>query len=196
MTALDIFKREGITSLPLNPAELAKKSGIRLVRYSTYLDKTGDTQLLCSDGVLLSNANPPIIVYNEKISSKGRQRWTLIHELCHYWLGHDASDKKTEQEVERLTAALISPAVVLHLCGVKSAADVAEICGISSEAAKIRFDEIERKRRAGTFMRTEEDIKTAALFLPFISDTVSRITSCEAHRKRPMRADIFRQEGY
>ena len=196
MTAADIFEREGITSLPIDPAQLARKSGVRLVRYSTYVEKTGDTELLCSDGVLLKGANPPIIVYNEKISSTGRQRWTLIHELCHYWLGHDMSDRKTEQEVERMTAALISPAVVLHLCGVKSANDVAEICGISAEAAKIRFDEIERKRRAMTFMQTEEDIRTAKQFLPFISDTVSRIVKSESHKRRTMRADIFRQEGY
>ena len=196
MTAADIFEREGITSLPIDPAQLARKSGVRLVRYSTYVEKTGDTELLCSDGVLLKGANPPIIVYNEKISSAGRQRWTLIHELCHYWLGHDMSDRKTEQEVERMTAALISPAVVLHLCGVKSANDVAEICGISAEAAKIRFDEIERKRRAMTFMQTEEDIRTAKQFLPFISDTVSRIVKSESHKRRTMRADIFRQEGY
>lgn len=195
MTAADIFEREGITALPLDPAELARKSGVRLVKYSTYIEKTGDTELLCSDGVLLSNANPPIIVYNEKISSIGRQRWTLIHELCHYWLGHDMSDKRTEQEVERLTASLISPAVVLHLCGVKSANDVAAICGISAEAARIRFDEVERKRRAMTFMQTDEDLRTARQFLPFISDTVSRITRSEANKRRTLRADIFRQEG-
>ncbi|MBR6735863.1 MAG: ImmA/IrrE family metallo-endopeptidase [Oscillospiraceae bacterium] len=196
MTAADIFEREGITSLPLDPSELARKSGVRLVRYSTYVEKTGDTELLCSDGVLLASAVPPIIVYNEKISSVGRQRWTLIHELCHYWLGHDMSDKKTEQEVERLTSALISPAVVLHLCGVRNANDVAAICGISAEAARIRFDEVERKRRAMTFMHTDEDIRIAKQFLPFISDTVSRIASNESHKRRTMRADIFRQEGY
>ena len=196
MTAADIFEREGITTLPIDPDQLAKKHGIRIVRYSTYIQKTGNTTLLCKDGVLLPNVEPPTIVYNEKISSIGRQRWTLIHELCHFWLGHETSDKNTEQAVDRLTSALIAPAVVLHLCGVRSPKDVALICGISAEAARLRFDEVERRRRARTFMHTEEDIRTARQFLPFISDTISRIMSDEAHKRRTMRADIYRQEGF
>lgn len=196
MTAADIFEREGIVSLPVDPDALAKKNGVRLVKYSTYVEKTGDASLECRDGLFLNGIVPPTIVYNEKISSVGRQRWTLVHELCHFWLGHDSSDRRTEQEVERLTAAVISPAVVLHLCGVKSAKDVSGICGISLEAARIRFDEVERRRRARTFMQSDEDIRTARQFLPFISDTVSRMTSESAHRHRLMRADIYKQEGF
>jgi Zn-dependent peptidase ImmA (M78 family) len=197
MTAADIFEREGIVSLPLDPAALARKNGVRLVTYTTFsAARKSNSPLPSGDGFLVRSGTSPVIVYNEKIASSGRQRWTLIHELCHLWLGHASSDARTEREVERLTASLISPLVVLHLCGVTNACQVARLCGISNEAARIRFDEMTRRRMAGTFLTSEEDRRIAAQFLPYISDIVSALTMQEMGRRRLRSADVIRQEEF
>lgn len=192
MTAAEIFEREQIVSLPLDPAALANRNGIKLVTYSAFLSAGGSAAALPSqDGFLIRGASSPAIVYNERIPCKGRQRWTLIHELCHFWLGHPSSDPHTERITDRLTASLLAPLPVLHLCGVTNAQQIVRLCGISAEAARNRLEELQRLRRGRGFLKSEEEICIVRRFLPYISDTVSLLTMEQVCRSRVRSVDIF-----
>ena len=194
MTAAEIFEREEICSLPLDPVRLARQNGVRLVTYATYTAaKASGASLPSNDGFLVRGASSPVIVYNEIIASAGRQRWTLIHELCHLWMGHESSDPRTEREVERLTAELISPLTVMHLCGVSNAAQLCALCGVSAEAGRIRFGELQRRRAAKNFFDRDEDRRIAVRFLPYISGVVCELTDQRIRRGKLRSADIFQR---
>lgn len=194
-TALDIFEREEIDSLPFEPARAAKRAGIRLVTYRSFARSAGcDAALLrrmhSRDGFILTGGTAPIILYNDQIGSLGRQRWTLTHELCHLWLDFQGGDTAANS----LTINLLCPLVVLHLCAVNEPSQIIGLCGVSAEAARRRFVELTALRRGGRLLQSEQQLRTAHRFLPFISRVLCEKTDAELLRARYRRVAVGRQE--
>lgn len=201
ISALDIFEREGIAALPLEPSVLARRAGIPLVTYESLSSRKAGADLIrrvgSSDGFTFRAGGQTHVAYNSEVESLERQRWTLTHELCHIWLGHldeTASDRAAlavrhspeERAANDLCSRLLCPLPVLHLCAVESAAALAALCGVSLEAAAYRMRELSDARRAGRLLRSEEDRRMAALFLPFISDAVTAALARRAARRHSL----------
>lgn len=189
ISALDIFERGEVDSLPFDPAAAAKRAGIKLVTYRSFARAAGcDDRLVrrmhSQDGFVLSGGKAPVILYNDRIGSLGRQRWTLTHELCHIWLDYQGGDGAAD----RLTAELLCPPVVLHLCAVTSPAQIAALCGVSMEAARHGFSRLTGLRRSGRILQDDAGLRMAHRFLPFVSRTLCERADAELLRARYRRA--------
>lgn len=186
--AWDIIKREGFTALPIQPRRIIDRHGIKLLTYTEFAELCGREREdvirdYDEDGFLFPLENlggrmTYCIVYNEKKDAE-RINWTLMHELCHYFLGHVKSEQdvmtraslnKSELDVEAdaLCARLFCPTVVLHMCCVNSPEEIAELCGISYRAAFLRWQHLEKARHYKRFLEMEEERGILEQFAPFI----------------------------
>ena len=188
ITAWRIIRREGFTALPISPRKIIKKHGIKLIDYTRFAEIC-----LCTresiiadydeDGFLFplnDDTGKPCycIVYNED-KDEERINWTLMHELCHYFLGHvrtrkdvlkrsKADKSELDKQADALCARLFCPTVILHMCCVESAQEISELCGISFPAALNRWNHLKKARHYKKFLTLPEEREILRQFEPFI----------------------------
>ena len=108
-----------------------------------------------------------LVVYDDRIGSERRIRWTIAHELGHIFLGHfveftltsfqrgangevrlgltDEDYGVLEVEAHFFASAFLSPsAVIRKINSCESAFGIMETCNISEDAANKRIDELKR----------------------------------------------------
>lgn len=179
-----ILKQENIDTLPVSTDYFIKKYGLKLWTYSYYAN-------LCecsieeiedeydSDGFIFLFKGEFIIVYNESKNPR-RINWTVMHEICHFLLGHITNQNpvllrsnkekaKLDIEADNMVSRLFCPSAVLHMCCVQSADEIMELCDISHAAATIRWSHLQSLREKDKFLVLPEEKETLIQFLPFIS---------------------------
>lgn len=103
--AQEVIERYGLTEPPVSPGEICRALGIAVrVRPFDYV-----AGLFINDDVF------PVIVVNSR-ERRVRQRFTVAHELGHYFLGHGGKSfaepggrSRREREAERFAACLLMP---------------------------------------------------------------------------------------
>lgn len=155
-TAEAFLKREGITTLPVDPFAIADSLAISVEGKPQ--DKDGVS------GMLLRHGNEFGIIYATHIPSPGFQRFSISHELGHYLLpGHPdqvftngihvsragfVTNDIYELEADHFAAGLLMPEVPFkremdrYEPGLDAIEQVAESCLTSLTATGIRFAEL------------------------------------------------------
>ena len=156
--AVKVLAAAGIRSLPIDPSELARHFGVKMVDYSTFSRSYGiskeELYRHSRYGFGFYEECGYVCAVNENACGGIRRRWTVAHELGHYFLGHVSADWRSEQsadeerQADSFAAELLAPLLVLHFCAVSSAEELARLCLISQTAARIRFEELCASRRA------------------------------------------------
>lgn len=157
----------GVDQLPVRTTILCRKLGINLVEGE--ISQDGYSTIIC--GV-------PYIVVKESLSSR-RKRFTVAHEMGHILLGHvgkyelvnrepSESDNPIEREANIFASRLLAPACVLWGCGITTAEEIAELCDISQQAARIRALRMEELYRRNGFLQSPLEREVYHQFLPFI----------------------------
>lgn len=133
--------------LPVNPIIFANAMGVS-VYFDPSLSVSGQYQLL-EDGSHAIILNP-----NESLA---RQRFTLLHELGHYFLGHGPSDRDQNQmfnqyhykykevEANKFAAELLMPREAMRFYLESKGLglyDLAEKFGVSETAMRIRLERL------------------------------------------------------
>lgn len=149
-----------ITSLPVNLLEVCNNNNIRLLR---------DTR-----SVYLSDADRGIAYYRDDqfriivngIDSVLDQRYTIGHELGHIFLHHPMTDgkygrsfgvlrkpnSKLEYQAERFSIDILAPACALWGLNLHKAEEIAEVCGISIQAATYRAERMKILYKRNAFL--------------------------------------------
>lgn len=135
----------GITGLPIKPVAIAKHYGI-ICKDSNAIELGG------ASGEI-RNPDGEIYILTDVSQSVARRRFTIMHELGHYLLGHlgdtplsrSRNSVRPEEEyaAERFAVGVLMPACVLWGLGIHNAEDIAQLCGVSMQAAKIRAERME-----------------------------------------------------
>ncbi|MBQ3063961.1 MAG: ImmA/IrrE family metallo-endopeptidase [Clostridia bacterium] len=152
--AWKILLREGVRELPVDVVALCRKLGVRVVWYDGAREGVGD------GFSVMINGKPRICI--ERGKPVGRTRFTIAHELGHVLLGHvgqyhlvnrepSSADNAVEQAANTFAARLLAPACVLWGCGVRSAAEIATLCGVSDVAAGYRWARMQILLERGKF---------------------------------------------
>ncbi len=103
----DIYEQERIDEFGFDLKKLCKKLEINLIPYSAFEKDFNKFIAYEEDGFSCLNPNnsKPEIYYNDKISPKGRIKFTIPHELGHICLGHkyylnkESRNEKKEADV-------------------------------------------------------------------------------------------------
>ncbi|KAB2688804.1 ImmA/IrrE family metallo-endopeptidase [Brucella pseudogrignonensis] len=155
-TAEAFLQEEGITSLPVDPFAIAESRDIVVEGKP---EKTEGVS-----GMLLRHGNNFGIIYATHIPSTGFQRFSVSHELGHYFLpGHIdqvlqggvhlsragfVTADPYELEADHFAAGLLMPsapfrkAIDAHDPGLEAIEAVADLCVTSRTATAIRFAEL------------------------------------------------------
>jgi rubrerythrin len=179
--ALDFIIEEGLCGLPIDPFKIAFSHGWKI-------EAAGDIakDLKCSHEYLLhkyvkskdgaafycKETNEYNIVFNEKVRSTGRIRWTLAHEIGHIVLGHlNDYNQSTisrgltenaydilEKEAHYFAGQVLAPPVILHKLKINSVSKLKNICKLSDEAASIRYNHLIEWIHKGKILPVERDI--------------------------------------
>lgn len=152
--AEDVIRRLNISSLPIDPSAIAAKHGISVVTMSQ------DSGI---SGVLIKSGDSFGIGYSTRIQNEGLARFTIGHELGHYFLaGHVdylfqnnqsihcsgtafSSSELHEREADFFSAALLMPEFLFVPAlrrtgkGFSAIKQLAELCVTSLTATSIRF---------------------------------------------------------
>ena len=154
----------GVHRLPVSPVAVAKHYGI--------ICHVSPPKLLqgCSGLLRVIDDVPHIFV--DSTHPAQRQRYTIAHELGHYLLGHldDASGVYDQREyaAERFAADLLMPACVLWGLNIHTAEDIAQLCNVSLQAARIRAESMEVLYRRNMFLSHPLERQVYQQFRQFI----------------------------
>lgn len=169
--AWEIFLRENITSLPVPVSELCRQMGIDVRAYGGEVGTDGTSLIL--DG------RPTILV--RRSCGRGRQRFTVAHELGHILLGHvgkydlvnrepSPSDNPIEQEANVFASRLLAPACVLWGCNARTPEEIMALCDISYQAACFRAERMELLYRRNRFLSSPLERQVYEQFAGFIRE--------------------------
>lgn len=127
--------------LPIPISTICKRYGIEL-RFNDYMNKVGACYMKCQ--------GRRVIVVNDT-GTRGRVRFSIAHELGHFFLGHGpvalsmlhSITRPTYQEsnANAFAAELLMPKIVLQSYGILSVEQIIAICDVSYDAARIRAKE-------------------------------------------------------
>lgn len=151
------LRDEKITTLPIDPFAIAAKHGIEV--------KAKPDTTVGVSGMLLRHGNAFMIVYATHIDNEGFQRFSVAHELGHYFLdGHIdhilpndgihtshagfVSDDPYELEADQFAAGLLMPSIPFKRAlgrqnpGLAIVESMAKLCRTSLTATAIRYAEL------------------------------------------------------
>jgi Zn-dependent peptidase ImmA (M78 family) len=152
--ANDVIKNHNISSLPVDPFQIARSKTILLE------SKSGLSKGV--SGMLIRLGEEYAIAYRNDISNEGYIRFSVAHELGHFFLPqhpesvfnnmgiHNSkagfnSDDKYEQEADRFAAALLMPSNLFQRemykanDGLEAVEMLSALCKTSIEATAIRY---------------------------------------------------------
>lgn len=154
--AEQLVRDEGIAALPVDPFAIAEKHKI--------IVQPKDEATAGVSGMLLRNGNSFGIMYATHVRSEGFQRFSVAHELGHYFLdGHPdqvlkngvhesragfVSPDPYELEADSFAAGLLMPSTLFrralnkHQSGLAAIEALAEVCKTSLTATAIRYAEL------------------------------------------------------
>lgn len=155
LQAHDVLKNLEISSLPVNPFAVADRKDI------AYQEKSSLQPGI--SGCLMKVGDAFGILYSSRFASEGFKRFTVAHELGHYFLpGHTEalfgkgqqchysesgfiSDNKYEREADSFAAVLLMPKLLFKTAcggsgqGLDAIQTLADLCVTSLTATAIRF---------------------------------------------------------
>lgn len=165
----------GCDRLPISLSDICDRLGIVL------LDNTSAQELRPTEsGVALKQGGVWYIIFDDT-DTRGKQRFTIAHELGHILLGHALKDgyytrksnivkPEDETAADMFAARLLAPSCVLWGIGATTAQQIADVCDISYTAARIRAERLDLLRQRNKFLTSPIERQVYAQFEDFIKN--------------------------
>lgn len=138
-----ILEKTGINEAPIPLKKIADYFSIKVIPYDNFPDSISGTIITNEDGSVTIGVNSK--------NSKVRQRFTIAHEMGHFFLGHDIKsqivddhlDKSTDREKEanKFAAELLMPKN-LFINDIKNKISIPELAkkyNVSEQSVSIRI---------------------------------------------------------
>ncbi len=164
-----------VNSLPISLLSICTKIGISIIENKNVHElRQGES------GVSVKQGDKWYIIV-EDTEMLQRQRFTTAHELAHILLGHEMRNgyytrrenivkSADETEADMFAARLLAPACVLWGINAQTAEQIATVCNISREAAKIRAERMEVLRKRGKFLTSPLERQVYQQFESYIQN--------------------------
>lgn len=154
--AKDVLKKHKVDSVPVDVEDICRQENIR-VMYANFDDIEKITGRKISGAIQKHPERGCTILVNEK-DIKTRARFTIAHELGHYFLHMDGSDNKVitsfrmdhspaERQADTFAAELLMPEESVRKeygnMVIPVSDSLAEIFNVSKQAMRFRLDRLE-----------------------------------------------------
>lgn len=160
-----------IRTLPIQTTQITADHGIQC-------KKANDIYLGGHSGKILEIGGQVYILCNSNDTAP-RQRYTIMHELGHYLLGHlgetplsrSESECRTDEEqaADKFAIDMLAPACVLWGLQIHTAEEIARVCHISMQAAQYRAKRMELLYQRNMFLTHPLERQVYEQFRDFIS---------------------------
>lgn len=167
-----------VASLPVDVVSILNAEGAKVFTYEASDLRPPEEH----DGFTIKLDGAYLVFFDDKIKPATRQRFTLAHELGHIVLGHVESGKATrgndgtmharepkERAANIFASRLLAPACVLHELKLLDAQSIADTCGLSMQAAKIRADRMNDLKLRGAWYKHPLERKIKEQFSEYIA---------------------------
>lgn len=175
-----VLLESGTRELPVDLRKICSAQGCRLYSYTQgerlIRAFRAEEQTRRGDGFTILYRGTPYIFYNSEVS-EGRQRFTIAHELGHVALGHlegegyavrRAGNSEDETQANQFAARLLAPSCILKELTIEDAAQIAELCGMSTEAAGYRAKRLAVLKKRNKFLLHPLERRVLRQFRAFI----------------------------
>lgn len=143
-----------ISELPIKPVQIAANYGIHCKQADKSVLKGASGEIECLNG--------EIFISFDIQDPRQRQRYTVMHELGHYLLGHLGNEPlsrresecrpEEEQAADKFAIDMLAPACVLWGLDLHTAEEIAQLCNISMQAAKYRAERMKLLYKRNKFL--------------------------------------------
>lgn len=171
-SAVDMFVKHDIRSIPIKCFEIANKMSIRLMQYSRLTPKGLQAAMEQSeDGFAVKRLEgfEPFstyqwyIFYNDQ-KTEERVRFTIMHELGHIVLDHTEASDLAEAEANFFAKYCLAPPPLVHEINPEDYIDIANRFNLSKECALYSMDYYNKWLRFGAKEYTPVEVELLALF--------------------------------
>ena len=140
----ETYKECNIDKFPINVYSLLEQYNLNLIPYTSLSQNKQDACYSCSEDAFTLVNN---VYYNSQIRSKGRIRFSLMHELGHYRLEHTNNTQLTdyEKEIEAniFASNILAPRIAVHHC-LANYQNITSVFGVTNAAAKVITEDYKR----------------------------------------------------
>lgn len=153
-TVVDLYEELGVSRIPINPFEVARKKGYVIIPFSKMSKET--LKLLkktASSGASIRNEEGTYKIFYDDSDSPRRQRFTVMHEIGHILLGHKQDSEYAEKCANYYASYALSPTPLISLSGCEDYIELADKFFISFFSASIAFE------RCGKWKRFSRNVK-------------------------------------
>lgn len=131
---LEVYKECNIRSFPIDCFSALKHYGMQTITYKE--TKEHNPELYKAIYRYSNDAfRFRMSVYYNSTNSDGRIRFSLMHELGHYILGHTKESSDNEDEANTFASNFLAPRPITFQRGLKTAEQIRDYYGISISAA-------------------------------------------------------------
>lgn len=126
----------GIKDFPFDCIVVLKHYGFKVFTYEQAKYRCPELYTLCRDlsDDAFSDKILKAVFYNDKLCIQ-RIRFSLMHELGHFLLGHENESRENESEADAFAANLLAPEALIKYQNFHSAPSISSYFGISIAAA-------------------------------------------------------------
>lgn len=164
-TIVDMFVKYDICCVPINGFELATKIGIKIIPYSAIPESKRWLLLKQSeDGFSAEKSIGEWYIYYNDEKDYGRVNNTIMHEIGHIVLDHSEGSELAEKEVKFFAKYALVPPVLVHKLKLDNPLDIANIFGVSLEAASYAYSYYKKWLQYGSSAYTKYEIALLNLF--------------------------------
>lgn len=166
----------GCDRLPIDLSDICGQLGVVL------LDNTTAQELRPTEsGVAVRQDGVWYIIFDDT-DTRGKQRFTVAHELGHILLGHALKNgyytrrsnivkPEDERAADMFAARLLAPACVLWGIDATTAEQIAAVCDISIAAARIRAERLDLLRKRDKFLTSPIEREVYQKFENYIKNS-------------------------
>ena len=161
----------GINQLPIDLKSITNTLGVKVI--------FDDKNILHPNqrGMTITDRNTTYIIVRRG-GTTAENRYTIIHELGHAYLGHPMIDGKyfrtfdinssNEYQAERFAIDILAPACVLWGLNIHSAEDISRVCNISLTSARRRAERMAVLYQRNKFLTSPLERQVFEQFSDFI----------------------------
>lgn len=167
----EIYIECNIKEFPIDCLEILQHYDFRLLTYREIKDSNQELHEIARKFSDDAFRYKRFICYNDDVT-KGRIRFSLMHELGHYILNHHGTTQENEDEADYFASCVLAPRAAIWRSGCRTAEDIHNMFGLSYSASNRALADFQ-KWRYGKIYDCEKELGDM-LFSKKESDIASR----------------------